>query len=67
VDVKFRFSTEKARNGEVMVSYILTNLNFADIMTKELVPKKHKDGVELIEILVHLTVRDIVHGCRKRR
>jgi hypothetical protein len=48
VDVKFRFSTEKVRNGEVMVSYIPTKLNFADIMTKVLVPKKHKDGVELI-------------------
>ncbi len=28
--------------------YIPTNLNFADIMTKELVSKKHKESVELI-------------------
>ncbi len=28
--------------------YIPTNLNFADIMTKTLVPKKHKEGVDLI-------------------
>ena len=28
--------------------YIPTNLNFADIMTKALVPKKHKEGVDLI-------------------
>jgi hypothetical protein len=30
------------------VCYIPTNLNFADIMTKELVPKMHKEGVDLI-------------------
>ncbi len=28
--------------------YIPTNLNFVDIMTKTLVPKKHKESVELI-------------------
>ena len=28
--------------------YIPTNLNFEDMMTKALVPKKHKEGVELI-------------------
>ena len=29
------------------VRYIPTNLNFADIMTKALVPKKHKEGIDL--------------------
>jgi hypothetical protein len=48
VDVKFRFATEAVRNKEVRVRYIPTNLNFADLMTKALVPKKHKEGVELI-------------------
>jgi hypothetical protein len=48
VDVKYRFATESVRNREVRVCYIPTNLNFADIMTKSLVPKKHKESVELI-------------------
>jgi hypothetical protein len=48
VDIKYRFTTEAIRNGEVRIRYIPTNLQFADIMTKALVPKKHKDGVELI-------------------
>ncbi len=48
VDVKFRFATEAVRNREVWVCYIPTNLNFVDIMTKALVPKKHKEGVDLI-------------------
>ncbi len=48
VDVKFRFATEAVRNKEVRVRYIPTNLNFADLMTKSLVPKKHKESVELI-------------------
>jgi hypothetical protein len=48
VDVKNRFATEAVRNREVRVRYIPTNLNFADIMTKVLVPKKHKESVELI-------------------
>jgi hypothetical protein len=48
VDVKYRFATEAVRNREVRVSYIPTNLNFEDIMTKVLVPKKHKESVELI-------------------
>ena len=30
------------------IRYIPTNLQFADIMTKALVPIKHKDAVELI-------------------
>ncbi len=48
VDVKYRFATEAVRNREVRVRYIPTNLNFADIMTKPLVPQKHKESVELI-------------------
>jgi len=48
VDVKYRFATEAVRNREVWVRYIPTNLKFADIMTKALVPKKHKESVELI-------------------
>ena len=36
------------RNREVRVRYIPTNLNFADIMTKTLMPKKYKEGVDLI-------------------
>jgi hypothetical protein len=48
VDVKYRFATEAVRNREVRVRYIPTTLNFADIMTKALVPKKHKEGVDLI-------------------
>ncbi len=37
VDVKYRFATETVRNRDIP-----TNLNFSDIMTKTLVPKKHK-------------------------
>ncbi len=48
VDVKFRFVTESVRNIELRVIYIPTNLNFTDIMTKTLVPKNHKEGVDLI-------------------
>ncbi len=48
MDVKYRFTTETVRNREVRVRYIPTNLNFADIMTKALVPKKHREGVDLI-------------------
>jgi hypothetical protein len=48
VDVKYRFATEAVRNREVRVRYIPTNLNFADIMTKKLVPKKHKESAKLI-------------------
>ena len=48
VDVKYRFTTEAVRNREVRVRYIPTNLNFSDMMTKALVPKKHREGVDLI-------------------
>ena len=45
---KVSLETEIVRNREVWVRYIPTNLNFADIMTKTLVPKKNKEGVDLI-------------------
>ena len=44
------------------VRYIPTNLNFADIMTKALVPKKHKEGVQLI-----FNVKDAYHIVTSRR
>jgi hypothetical protein len=72
VDVKYRFATEAVRNREVRVRYIPTNLNFADIMTMVLVPKKHKESVELIvfirgrgikmRILVHFTFRGAAYA-----
>ena len=34
--------------GEIRVRYIPTELNWTDVLTKTLVPKKHKDAVELI-------------------
>jgi hypothetical protein len=34
--------------GEIRVRYILTELNRADVLTKALVPKKHKDVWEAI-------------------
>jgi len=46
--VKYRFATEAICNREVRVRYIGTTLNFAEIMTKVLVPKKHKEGVDMI-------------------
>ena len=48
VDVKFRFVQESIKMGEIRVRYIPTELNWADVLTKALVPKKHKDAVELI-------------------
>jgi hypothetical protein len=34
--------------GEIRVRYISTELNWADVMTKALVPKKHKEAIEAI-------------------
>ena len=34
--------------GEIRVRYISTELNWADVLTKALVPKKYKDVVESI-------------------
>ncbi len=46
VDVIFRSVQESIKLGEVRVRYILTELNCADVLTKALVPKKHKDALE---------------------
>ena len=44
VDVKFRFVQESIKMGEIRIRYISTELNWADVLTKALVPKKHKDS-----------------------
>jgi hypothetical protein len=41
VDVKFRFVLEAVKNKEIRVRYVQTDLNFADLFTKSLTPKKH--------------------------
>jgi hypothetical protein len=46
VDVKFRSVQESIKLGEIRVRYISTELNWADVLTKSLVPKKHKDTLE---------------------
>ena len=43
VDVKFRFVQESIKMGEIRIRYISTELNWADVLTKALVPKKHKE------------------------
>ena len=48
VDVKFRFVQESIKMGEIRIRYISTELNWADVLTKALVPKKHKDAIESI-------------------
>jgi len=48
VDVKFRSVQESIKMGEIRVRYISTELNWADVMTKALVPKKHKEAIEAI-------------------
>ena len=48
VDVKFRFVQESIKMGEIRIRYISTELNWADVLTKALVPKKHKDDIESI-------------------
>ena len=48
VDVKFRFVQESIKMGEIRVRYISTELNWADVLTEALLPKKHKDAVESI-------------------
>ena len=48
VDVKFRSVQESIKLGEIRVRYISTELNWADVLTKALVPKKHKDALEAI-------------------
>ncbi len=48
VDVKFRAVQESIKLGEISVRYISTELNWADVLTKALVTKKHKDVLEAI-------------------
>ena len=48
VDVKFHFVQESIKMGETRIRYISTELNWADVLTKTLVPKKHKDAIESI-------------------
>ncbi len=48
VDVKFRSVQESFKLGEIRVRYISTELNWADVLTKALMPKKHKDTLKSI-------------------
>ena len=48
VDVKFRFVQESIKMGEIRIRYISTELNWAHVLTKARVPKKHKDDIESI-------------------
>ena len=48
VDVKFRRVQKSIKLGEIRVRYISTELNWADVLTKALVPKKHKESIEAI-------------------
>ncbi len=48
VDVKFRFVMEAVKNKEIRVRYIQTDLNFADLFTRSLTPKKHTEGVKAV-------------------
>ena len=48
VDVKFRFVQESIKMGEIRIRYISTELNWVDVFTKSLVPKKNKDTIESI-------------------
>ena len=41
VDVKFRFVQESVKMGEIRIRYMSTELNWTDVLTKTLVPKKH--------------------------
>jgi hypothetical protein len=48
VDVKYRSVQESIKLGEIRVRHISKELNWADVMTKALVPKKHKETIEVI-------------------
>jgi hypothetical protein len=48
VDVKFRSVQESIKMGKIRVRYISTELNWADVLTKALVPQKHKEAIEAI-------------------
>ena len=48
IDVKFRSVQECITLGKIRVRYISTELNWADVLTKAIVPKKHEDALEAI-------------------
>jgi hypothetical protein len=48
VDVEYSFIQESITMGEIRVRYISAELNWADVLTKALVPKKHEDALEAI-------------------
>ena len=48
IHVKFRFVQESIKMEEIRIRHISTELNWADVLTKTLVPKKHKDAIESI-------------------
>ena len=54
VDVKYRFIQESIKMEEIGVRCLSTKLNWADVLTKALVPKKHKDALFSKEIFPRL-------------
>ena len=48
VDVKFRSVQECIKLGKIRVRYISTELNWADLLAKAIMPKKHEDALEAI-------------------
>ena len=48
VDIKFLFDQESIKMGEIRIRYISTDLKWADVLTKTLVPKKDEDVIESI-------------------
>ena len=46
VDVKFRFVQESIKMGETRIRYISTEINWEDVISKVIVPKKNKDDIE---------------------
>ena len=47
-DVKYCFIQESITMGEIRVWYISTELNWADVLTKAIAPKKNKDDLEAL-------------------
>jgi hypothetical protein len=45
---EYGYAGKDAWLGEIRVRYISTELNWADVLTKALVPKKNKDALETI-------------------
>ena len=48
IDVKYRFVQNSIKMGGIRIRYNSTELNWADVFTKALVPKNHKDTIESI-------------------